>query len=62
VLSDQPDEGKARTLEAIFQCNADVNVIDSNGWTALHHAAFTGDLSSLELLIKAGANINAVSN
>jgi len=35
---------------------------DSNGWTALHHAAFNGDLKSVEQLTAAGANVNAVSN
>jgi ankyrin repeat protein len=31
-------------LSSIFKLNADVNTIDSNGWAALHHAAYHGDL------------------
>jgi len=42
VLSKQQD--KSKTLDKIFKSNADVNIIDSNGWTAIHHAAFQGDL------------------
>lgn len=37
--------------------------MDSNGWTALHHASYNGDLESAALLIKDGsANVNAYSN
>lgn len=42
--------------------NADINIIDSNGWTALHHAAYHGDIKSVDQLIEAGANFNAFSN
>jgi len=38
------DSEKSKTLDRIFKNNADVNIIDSNGWTAIHHAAFHGDL------------------
>lgn len=36
--------------------------MDSNGWTALHHACYKGDKASAEILIDSGANINAFSN
>jgi ankyrin repeat protein len=49
-------------LDSIFKSNADINIIDSNGWTALHHAAFNGDINSVNLLKNAGANISAFSN
>ena len=42
--------------------NADINSIDSNGWTALHHASYNGDIKSVDQLIEAGANFNAFSN
>lgn len=61
VLSSE--ELKASALAAIINdCNADVNQIDANGWSALHHAASTGDLASAEALIQAGAKVNAYSN
>ena len=42
VLS--PEEEKTDALEAIIEeCHANVNNIDSNGWTPLHHAANIGD-------------------
>lgn len=38
---------KPNTLVAIIHdCNADVNLTDANGWSAMHHAAATGDLGS----------------
>lgn len=48
VLSAQSPRAKQATLETIFQQNADINIIDSNGWTALHHAAYHGDLESVK--------------
>jgi len=36
--------------------------MDSNGWSALHHAAYIGDLESATLLIQADAKVNAYSN
>jgi ankyrin repeat protein len=37
--------------------------MDSNGWTALHHAAHNGDFESAAILIKdGGANVNSYSN
>jgi ankyrin repeat protein len=47
VLSSNDEKDKAKTLEQIFKCNADLNIIDSNGWTAIHHAAYNGDLQSV---------------
>lgn len=57
------DEGKKETLNAIIaDCNANVNQIDANGWSALHHAAYIGDLESAASLIESGADINAISS
>jgi ankyrin repeat protein len=37
--------------------------MDSNGWTALHHAAYNGDYDSAAILIRdGGASVNAYSN
>ena len=62
VLSGNTDEEKGRMLNSIFKLNADINSIDSNGWTALHHAAYNGDFQAVDMLVNAGANINAFSN
>lgn len=62
VLSSE-SESKKEAIQAIVQeCNADVNNIDSNGWTPLHHACFIGDLDSAQFLIESGAKVNAFSN
>ena len=37
VNANKPE--KASTIETIIELGADVDAIDSNGWTALHHAA-----------------------
>jgi len=62
VLSTKTLEAKAATLERIFKCKADVNMLDSNGWTALHHAAFNGDLTSVDQLLVQHANVDSFSN
>ena len=61
VLSEE--ELKQDALGAIIDdCRANINIIDSNGWTPLHHAANTGDYDSAEMLIESGAKINSYSN
>jgi ankyrin repeat protein len=62
VLSDV-DETKLDALGAIVDdCHADVNNIDANGWTPLHHACYQGDLDSASYLIESGSKVNAFSN
>jgi ankyrin repeat protein len=39
-----------------------MDILDSNGWTALHHAAYTGDFESAKTLLEAGAKVGEVSN
>lgn len=57
------EDAKPDTLKTIIEdCNANVNNIDSNGWSALHHAAYIGDIDSARTLIAANANVNAFSN
>ena len=57
------DEIKQDALGAIVEeCHADVNNIDSNGWTPLHHACYIGDLNSASFLIENGSKVNAYSN
>lgn len=34
---------KATALRTILEQDANVNIVDNNGWTALHHAAYNGD-------------------
>jgi ankyrin repeat protein len=60
IKSDKQE--KAETLTTILDCGADVNLIDSNGWTALHHAAEKGDTNTAQILLAHQANVNAYSN
>ena len=48
-----------QAAEYLLQCNANVEVVDSNGWTALHYAAQAQeDVSGLmnKLLLAGGQN------
>lgn len=55
-------ENKLAALATIIECKADVDNMDSNGWTALHHAAHNGDLESAQQLLNSGAKVNSYSN
>ena len=39
-----------------------MNVIDANGWSPLHHAAYIGDVQAATKLLESGASVNAYSN
>ena len=61
MLSREPQKGVA--LNAIItDCNANLDTLDSNGWTALHHASYNGDLESATTLLAKGAKVGAFSN
>jgi ankyrin repeat protein len=45
----------------VEELNADVNAIDHEGNTALHHAAARGDNEMIKYLVSKGANVMAVS-
>lgn len=55
-------EAKEQALRAIIECKANVDNMDSNGWSALHHAAHSGDFASAQILLQSGASVNAFSN
>ena len=63
VLAKVKETEKKMALEAIIETKANMDNMDSNGWTALHHAAHNGDLEAAAILIKDGhANVNSYSN
>ena len=63
VLSKLKQTEKSEALHTIIDSKANMDNMDSNGWTALHHAAFNGDLASALILINDGnASVNAYSN
>jgi ankyrin repeat protein len=50
ILSEEGEQKNA-TLKAIIDNNAFIDNIDSNGWTALHHASYNGDINSVDTLL-----------
>src|ERR1051326_1058819 len=50
------------TLRALLQQHADVNGAAADGSTALHWAVHWDDLSSVDLLLRSGANVNAAND
>src|SRR5689334_23334963 len=51
--------GDRATVEALLKQNVDVNAPQGDGSTALHWASDKEDLELVQLLIKAGADVNA---
>jgi len=56
------DAHKKTALQTIIDCRADMDILDSNGWTALHHAAYNGDLDSSYILLDNSARVDEYSN
>ena len=51
--------GDANQVQALLREGKNVNELDGDGWTPLHHAAFIGHQAIAALLIRHGAKINA---
>jgi ankyrin repeat protein len=62
AVIDAARNGDRAALRALIQKKADVNQADLDGATALHWAAYHDDLESVELLVSAGANVNAAND
>jgi uncharacterized protein len=52
-------DGKTAVVRLFLQAGIDPNVGDRRGFTALMHAAGRGDVPMMEMLLKAGAAVNA---
>ncbi|KAI5064165.1 hypothetical protein GOP47_0020835, partial [Adiantum capillus-veneris] len=54
--------GNNALVKLLLSAGADINCIDSDGLTALHHAAAAGDRSLVKLLLVTGADLYARTN
>src|SRR5882672_6266169 len=51
--------GDHSLTEKLLRAGADVNIVDSDGTTALMHSVIESDVKMMRLLIDRGANVNA---
>ena len=60
-VSDAAQKADKAGLVALLKQKADVNAPQGDGMTALHWAAYRGDTEMADALVKAGANVKAVT-
>jgi ankyrin repeat protein len=53
---------QGEALGSLIRCGCSVQVQDKSGWTALHCAVSAGALACVELLLHAGADVNALND
>ena len=59
VLTAAEEEKNLEAVKFLVERGADVNAADSEGWTALHGAAFTAGDEMIEYLVSKGARLDA---
>src|SRR6266566_724912 len=61
-IVDAAKNGEKDSLRALIQKKADVSAAEPDGATALHWASYRDDVESADLLIRAGAKVNAAND
>jgi len=54
-------QGNVTAVKALIAQRSDVNAAEPDGMTALHWAVRRNELETVQLLVRAGANVKAVS-
>jgi ankyrin repeat protein len=60
-LADAAEQRDKTSIRTLLGTGADVNAAQVDGTTALHWAAYHDDAETVALLVRAGANVNAVN-
>jgi ankyrin repeat protein len=50
------------SIKVLIKAGADINCVDSLGYTPIHLVIFNNSIASVKLLIKLGANVNCANN
>jgi ankyrin repeat protein len=61
LLADAAEKMDRAAIRTLLQQHVDVNTPQIDGMTALHWATYQDDLDTEELLVRAGANVNAAN-
>src|ERR671937_873546 len=61
AVADAAERRDQAAVRALLQTSVDVNAAQVDGTTALHWAAYNDDAETVALLVRAGANVNAVN-
>ncbi len=61
-LIDAAKNADKAAVRALVQKKTDVNAAEADGTTALHWASYRDDLETVDLLIRAGAKVNAATD
>ena len=62
ALVDAAKNADKAAVRALVQKKVDVNAAEPDGTTALHWASYRDDLETVDLLIRAGAKVNAATD
>lgn len=55
-------EGRHDAVQFLIQNGANLEAINTDGWTALHYATYFKSFECVELLVKSNANLHALTN
>lgn len=54
-------DGKRNDVSWLLEEGADPDIVDKEGWSAIHYAAQRNDVQTIRLLLNAGANVHIMN-